>query len=66
MEPDKLTVTAPLPTGAEFGVMLVIAGTGFTLTVINSAFDGGAFGLLTVIESVPRDVRYEAGTVNVS
>ena len=59
-------MTAPLPMGAEFGVTLVIAGTGFVLTVIDSAFDGGAFGLLTVIESVPRDVRSEAGTININ
>ena len=51
------------PMAAEAGEMPDKAGTGFAPTLIVTALDVTGPGLLTVMESVPTEVRLAAGIV---
>jgi len=65
-EPKTVRVKPALPTTEELGEIFDSAGTGFGITLTTTALDGEVPGLLTVIESGPRDARSAAGTVKSS
>ena len=57
LDPDTAIVTFAPPRGAEAGEMLDTVGTGLGITVIVKGLEVPIFGLVTVMVSVPTEVR---------